>query len=173
MEYGIADLQLTLWRSCWLTRTKEAFPHTGNYFFFHASSAKKEKNLIFLSTNNYYYRPKHLNSNTHKLILDNWKFKSTRNCFFFNFIFTVFLIFFLELFRQFSGNSTIHYSTTQRAIPGVKRHVHLNMQINEFHRFHWPVSSWDSSASLMAKYLARWSTTKKKKSIKINQYINK
>ena len=71
MEYGIADLQLTLWRSCWLTRTKEAFPHTGNYFFFHASSAKKEKNLIFLSTNNYYYRPKHLNSNTHKLILDN------------------------------------------------------------------------------------------------------
>lgn len=195
MEYGIADLQLTLWRSCWLTRTKEAFPHTGNYFFFHASSAKKEKNLIFLSTNkanlesnrkanqqgyssknlkkcHYYYRPKHLNSNTHKLILDNWKFKSTRNCFFFNFIFTVFLIFFLELFRQFSGNSTIHYSTTQRAIPGVKRHVHLNMQINEFHRFHWPVSSWDSSASLMAKYLARWSTTKKK-SIKINQYINK
>lgn len=172
MEYGIADLQLTLWRSCWLTRTKEAFPHTGNYFFFYASSAKKEKNLIFLSTNNYYYRPKHLNSDTHKLILDNWKFKSTRNCFFFNFIFTVFLIFFLELFRQFSGNSTIHYSTTQRAIPGVKRHVHLNMQINEFHRFHWPVSSWDSSASLMAKYLARWSTTKKK-SIKINQYINK
>ena len=167
-------------------KNKEAFPHTGNYFF-HASSAKKEKNLIFLSTNkanleskrkanqqgyssknlkkcHYYYRPKHLNSNTHKLILDKfWKSKSTRNCFLFNFIFTVFLIFFLELFRQFSGNSTIHYSTTQRAIPGVKRHVHLNMQINEFHRFHWPVSSWDSSASLMAKYLARWSTTKKKK----------
>ena len=48
MEYRIADLQLTLWRPCWLTRTKEAFPHTGNYFFFfHASSAKKEKNLIF------------------------------------------------------------------------------------------------------------------------------
>ena len=164
---------------------KRRFPTPGTFFFFHASSAKKEKNLIFLSTNkanleskrkanqqgyssknlkkcHYYYRPKHLNSNTHKLILDNWKFKSTRNCFFFNFIFTVFLIFFLELFRQFSGNSTIHYSTTQRAIPGVKRHVHLNMQINEFHRFHWPVSSWDSSASLMAKYLARWSTTKKK-----------
>ena len=185
MEYRIADLQLTLWRSCWLIRTKEAFPHTGNYFFFHTSSAKKEKKPYFfvnqhgkpriqeksesagvlpreLKKCHYYYRPKHLNSNTHKLILDNWKSKSTRNCFLFNFIFTVFLIFFLELFRQFSGNSTIHYSTTQRAIPGVKRHVHLNMQINEFHRFHWPVSSWDSSASLMAKYLARWSTTKKK-----------
>ena len=63
-------------------------------FFFHASSAKKEKNLIFWSTNmanleskrkanqqgyssenfkkfHYYYQPKHLNSNTHKLILDN------------------------------------------------------------------------------------------------------
>ena len=106
---------------------KRRFPTPGTIFFFHASSAKKEKNLIFLSTNNYYYRPKHLNSNTHKLILDNWKFKSTRNCFFFNFIFTVFLIFFLELFRQFSGNGTIHYSTTQRAIPVVKRHVHLNM----------------------------------------------
>ena len=166
-------------------KNKEAFPHRGNYFFSCIFCQKGKKNLIFLSTNkanleskrkanqqgyssknlkkcHYYYRPKHLNSNTHKLILDNWKFKSTRNCFFFNFIFTVFLIFFLELFRQFSGNSTIHYSTTQRTIPGVKRHVHLNMQINEFHRFHWPVSSWDSSASLMAKYLARWSTTKKK-----------
>ena len=141
---------------------KRRFPTTGTIFFFMHLLPKRKKNLFFLSTNNYYYRPKHLNSNTHKLILDNWKFKSTRNCFFFNFIFTVFLIFFLELFRQFSGNSTIHYSTTQRAIPGVKRHVHLNMQINEFHRFHWPVSSWDSSASLMAKYLARWSTTKKK-----------
>lgn len=47
MEYRIADLQLTLWRPCWLTRTKEAFPHTGNYFFFHASSAKKEKKPYF------------------------------------------------------------------------------------------------------------------------------
>ena len=47
MEYRIADLQLTLWRPCWLTRTKEAFPHTGNYFFFHTSSAKKEKKPYF------------------------------------------------------------------------------------------------------------------------------
>lgn len=130
--------------------------------------SKRKANQQGYSTDNlkkkcqYYYRPKHLNSNTHKHILDNWKFTSTRDCFFFDFIFTIFLIFFLELFRQFSGNSTIHYSTTQRVIPSVKRHVHLNMQINGFHRFHWPVSSWDSSASLMAKYLARWSTTKKK-----------
>ena len=68
-------------------------PHR-ELIFFHASSAKKEKNLIFWSTNmanleskrkanqqgyssenfkkfHYYYQPKHLNSNTHKLILDN------------------------------------------------------------------------------------------------------
>ena len=98
-------------------------PHRELFFFFMHLPPKRKKNLIFLSTNkanleskrkanqqgyssknlkkcHYYYRPKHLNSNTHKLILDNWKFKSTRNCFFFDFIFTVFLIFCLELFRQ-------------------------------------------------------------------------
>lgn len=49
MEYTIADLQLTLWQLCWLTRTKQAFPHTGN-FFFQANSAKKEKNpYVFVS----------------------------------------------------------------------------------------------------------------------------
>ena len=47
MEYGIADLQLTLWRSCWLTRTKEAFPHTGNYFFFMHLLPKRKKTLFF------------------------------------------------------------------------------------------------------------------------------
>ena len=98
-------------------------PTPGTIFFFIHLLPKRKKNLIFLSTNmanleskrkanqqgyshenlkkcHYYYRPKHLNSNTHKLILDNWRFKSTRNCFFFDFIFTVFLIFCLELFRQ-------------------------------------------------------------------------
>ena len=47
MEYGIADLQLTLWRSCWLTRTKEAFPHTGNYFFFFMHLLPKRKKTLF------------------------------------------------------------------------------------------------------------------------------
>ena len=46
MEYGIADLQLTLWQSYWLTRTKRRFPTPGTIFF-HASSAKKEKKTLF------------------------------------------------------------------------------------------------------------------------------
>ena len=47
MEYGIADLQLTLWRPCWLTRTKEALPHTGNYFFFSCIFCQKGKKPYF------------------------------------------------------------------------------------------------------------------------------
>lgn len=46
MEYGIADLQLTLWQSYWLTRTKRRFPTPGTIFFL-ASSAKKEKKPYF------------------------------------------------------------------------------------------------------------------------------
>lgn len=46
MAYGIADLQLTLWQSYWLTRTKRRFPTPGTIFF-HASSAKKEKKPYF------------------------------------------------------------------------------------------------------------------------------
>lgn len=147
-------------------------PHRELFFFFMHLLPKRKKTLFFcqptiITIDLNIWTATHTNS---YLITENLNRQETASSL------TLFspcsLSFFLELFRQFSGNSTIHYSTTQRAIPGVKRHVHLNMQINEFHRFHWPVSSWDSSASLMAKYLARWSTTKKK-SIKINQYINK
>ena len=143
---------------------KRRFPTPGTIFFFMHLLPKRKKTLFFcqptmITIDLNIWTATHTNS---YLITENLNRQETASSL------TLFspcsLSFFLScLDRQFSGNSTIHYSTTQRTIPGVKRHVHLNMQINEFHRFHWPVSSWDSSASLMAKYLARWSTTKKKK----------